>query len=127
MVDRQPKFFGWGFEGDGLTLDEEKMVLDNYAGRFGVDGFERIPIPTVDQIELHGSRVEVPAKLAQICSTKDHDRLTHTYGKSFPDYVRITDKDFTNAPDIVAYAKSEDDVDAVMDWATGANVAVIPL
>ncbi len=126
MVDRQPKFFGWGFEGDGLTLDEEKMVLDNYAGRFGVDGFERIPIPTPDQIDLHNPRVEVPAKLGSVCSTKDHDRLTHTYGKSFPDYVRITDKNFTNAPDIVAHAKSEDDVDAVLDWATGANVAVIP-
>ena len=126
MVAKRAKFLGWGYEGEGLTPDEEVMVLGRYAERFGLDGFERIPAPTPDQVDLHGPRIEVPAKLKDICSAGDFDRLTHTYGKSFPDYVRIYDKDFTNAPDMVAFAKSEDDVDAVLDWATGANVAVIP-
>ena len=35
-------------------------------------------------------------------------------------------KDFSSAPDIVAFAKSEDDVAAVFDWAAGARAAVIP-
>ncbi|MBT4044786.1 MAG: FAD-binding oxidoreductase [Rhodospirillaceae bacterium] len=127
MVARKPKFCGWGYEGDGLTPDEHEMVLQRYADHFDVAGFEQlIEPPTPDQVNLHNARVEPPAKLSGFCSTADMDRLSHTYGKSFPDYVRIYAKDFTNAPDIVAYAKSEDDIDAVLDWATGANIAVIP-
>ena len=126
MVAKRAKFLGWGYEGEGLTPDEEVMVLGRYAERFGLDGFERIPAPTPDQVALQRPRIGVPAKLKEFCSADDFSRLTHTYGKSFPDYVRIYDKDFTNAPDMVAYAKSEDHVDAVLDWASGANVAVIP-
>ena len=127
MVAKRPKFCGWGYEGDGLTQEERGMVLGRYAERFGLEGFENfINSPSPDQVDLHASRIEIPAALANFCSAANIDRLTHTYGKSFSDYVRIYDKNFTNAPDIVANAKSEDHVDAVLDWATGANVAVIP-
>ena len=127
MIAKRPKFCGWGYEGDGLTQEEREMVLGRYAERFGLEGFENfINTPSPDQVDLHASRIEIPAALAGFSSTANIDRLTHTYGKSFPDYVRIYDKNFTNAPDIVAYATSEDQVDAVLDWATSANVAVIP-
>ena len=127
MIAKRPKFCGWGYEGDGLTQEEREMVLGRYAERFGLEGFENfINTPSPDQVDLHTSGIEIPAALAGFSSTANIDRLTHTYGKSFPDYVRIYDKNFTNAPDIVAYATSEDQVDAVLDWATNANVAVIP-
>jgi alkyldihydroxyacetonephosphate synthase len=126
MAERRVKFCGWGYEGDGLTADEEALVLGRYAERFGVEGFERIPAPSPEKVTLHAPRVEPPAKLAGICTSEHYDRLVHTYGKSFPDYIRIYDHDFTNAPDVVAYARSEQDVVDVLDWATGANVAVIP-
>jgi len=92
MTAKRAKFLGWGYEGEGLTLDEEAMVLGRYAKRFGLDGFERIAAPTPDQIDLHAPRAEIPAKLKEICSAQDFDRLTHTYGKSFPDYVRIYER-----------------------------------
>ena len=126
MAEKRVKFYGWGFEGEGLTPDEEKMVLDRYSERFGVEGFELIDHPNPDKVDLHTARIEAPASLTEIVSTDDYDRLTHTYGKSYPDYVRINDHDFTNAPDLVAYARNENDIEAVLDWATGANVAVIP-
>ena len=40
MIAKRPKFCGWGYEGDGLTQDEHQMVLDRYADRFGLEGFE---------------------------------------------------------------------------------------
>ena len=55
-----------------------------------------------------------------------YDRATHTYGKSYPDYLDIFDGNFTNAPDFVAYPRNEAEIVAVLDWATGARVAVIP-
>jgi alkyldihydroxyacetonephosphate synthase len=40
--------------------------------------------------------------------------------------VRAFARDFANAPDLVALPKSESDIGAVLDWAAGAKVAVIP-
>ena len=68
----------------------------------------------------------MPAGLSGFASADKAERLRHTYGKSFPDYARIFERDFTNAPDLVAYPGSEADIEAVFDWAIGANVAVIP-
>jgi len=126
MTAKRPKICGWGYEGEGLTPEEEKLVLGRYAERFGVDGFERIALPPLEEVALPTSRIAVPDRLRAICSTDAYDRMSHTYGKSFPDYVRIYDGNFENAPDVVAFATSEEDVVAVLDWATGANVAVIP-
>ena len=40
--------------------------------------------------------------------------------------MRAFARDFANAPDLVALPESEADVAAVLDWASGAKVAVIP-
>jgi alkyldihydroxyacetonephosphate synthase len=126
MAGNKVKFCGWGFEGEGLTPDEDKLVVTRYAEMFGVDGFERIEQPKPEDVDLHAPRVDAPAALSEFVTSDNYERLTHTYGKSYPDYVRIYEKDFANAPDLVAYARDENDVEAILDWATGANVAVIP-
>ena len=40
MGERKVRFCGWGFEGEGLSPAEEKMVLKRYADRFEVAGFD---------------------------------------------------------------------------------------
>ena len=122
---RRPKLIGWGFEGDEMTSSEREMVMQRCCDRFGGDYEIRLP-PTEDEIELHASRLAVPNTLARFATNADSERLRHTYGMAFPDYVRIFDQDFTPAPDLVAYARSEADIEAVFEWAEGANVAVIP-
>lgn len=82
--------------------------------------------PTEEAIELHQPRLDIPAALSSFSSNDKRDRLVHTYGKSFPDYTRAFDRDFRNAPDFVAFARSEADIEAVYDYAVGANLAVIP-
>ena len=64
--------------------------------------------------------------LAAICTSEPYERLLHSYGKSFPEAVRIFARDFGNAPDVVARPRSEADVVAVLDWAADADAAVIP-
>ena len=117
---------GWGYEGEGLTPDEEASLFETYAERFKADGFERTSLPAAEEIELPASRLSAPASLARICSTEHLDRLLHCYGHSYPDYVRTFSRDFSPAPDVVAYAGSEAHVTAVLDWAGDANAAVIP-
>ena len=79
-----------------------------------------------DRVTLPDPRIQPPSALVSIASTDAHDRAAHTYGKSFPDYVRAFDHDFKCAPDLVMWPRNERDVVAVLDWASDANVAVIP-
>ncbi|HZD24819.1 MAG TPA: FAD-binding oxidoreductase, partial [Alphaproteobacteria bacterium] len=80
MAERRVKFCGWGYEGEGLTPDEEKLVLGRYAERFGLEGFERVATPKPEEVALHTPRLELPERLTEICSTEHYDRLVHTYG-----------------------------------------------
>jgi alkyldihydroxyacetonephosphate synthase len=120
------KFWGWGYEGSGLTQDEASRLLRFYADRFGLDDAAPEPAPTADDVALRPSRLEPPARIARLCSTEPYQRLVHTYGKSFPDAVRAFAREFERAPDVVATPQSEDDVVAMLEWAGNAGVAVIP-
>src|SRR5262249_6345730 len=71
-------------------------------------------------------RLVPPASLAGISTTDLYDRAAHTYGKSYPDYVRGLLGDYASAPDVVAYPRNESEVAAVLDWAGGAQAAVTP-
>ncbi len=125
MTQRQLKIVGWGYEGDDITADEKEMVTSRFTERFGGDFEVRHP-PTEDAIELSTPRLDIPAALSAFATTNKRDRIVHTYGASFPDYARSFEGDFTNAPDIVAFARAETDIEAVYEWANGAKVAVIP-
>src|SRR5262249_6871364 len=71
-------------------------------------------------------RLLPPASLAGICTSDLYDRAAHTYGKSYPDYVRGLLGDYASAPDVVAYPRNESEVAALLDWAGGAQAAVTP-
>ena len=125
MATRELKLVGWGYEGDGITDVERQLVTSRMCERFGGE-FEICKAPGEDAIELHEPRLSVPAELSALATSSKRDRLLHTYGKSYPDYARQFLGDYRNAPDLVAYARSEADITAVFEHAVRANVAVIP-
>jgi alkyldihydroxyacetonephosphate synthase len=119
------KFWGWGRE-DQTVSDEETLLLARAFGqRFGANLVMR-PAPKEADFALPSPRLTPPSGLARVCSISPHERLVHAYGKSFPDYVRMFQRQVPCPPDIVAYPEYESDVFAVLDWATRANAAVIP-
>jgi alkyldihydroxyacetonephosphate synthase len=119
------KFYGWGFEHTGLTDAERDRLFHFVAEKLGVEPRRRSP-PQASEIALRAPRLSAPAALESILSSDPYERLLHTYGKSFPETVRAFACDFANAPDLVALPKNESDIEAVLDWAAGARVAVIP-
>jgi alkyldihydroxyacetonephosphate synthase len=125
MATTTLKLIGWGYEGDDISDAERQAVIARMRERFGGD-FETRKAPSEAAIELHVPRLAVPANLSAFASSDRRERLLHTYGKSYLDYVRQFGGDFRNAPDIVAYARSEADIGEVYDYASNANVAVIP-
>ncbi len=126
MPQSRLKFFGWGREGEGMTSEEEAFALQGYRERFGVDEFECLPVPTLDEVQLRAARIGPPASLAAFCRTKHYDRAAHAFGKSYPDTVRGMLNDYASAPDVVAYPRTEQEVAAVVDWAGGAQAMLVP-
>ena len=125
MMQPRLKHFGWGREGEGLTPAEEAFVLGRIEQLFGPLAEGEVKPPRLEDIKLAPPRLNPPASLP-FCSTALYDRAAHTYGKSFPDYVRGLVGDYSNAPDVVAYPRTEEEVAAVLDWAGGAQASVTP-
>ncbi len=122
---RKLRFYGWGYADEALTPEEETRVR-GAAARFGSTVPVEVSAPSLDDFNLPPPRLGVPSVLTPIMSATPYDRLVHSYGKSFPDIVRMFQRAVPHPPDWVAFPKSEDDVTAVLEWASGANVAVIP-
>lgn len=120
---RTLRFYGWGYADEALSPEEESRVRES-AKRFGAS--VEVPVPRESEFALRAPRVSVPASLAPMVSTTPYDRLVHSYGKSYADIVRMFMRDVRQPPDLVAFPKSEVDVVAILDWASRANVAVIP-
>jgi alkyldihydroxyacetonephosphate synthase len=94
--------------------------------RLGVLATE-LPTPPVEgDFALPAPRVTPPQSLADAFSSTPHDRLTHSYGKSFADSVRMWNRDVRNPPDWVVFPESEQAVADILDWAGRENVAVVP-
>ena len=123
---RKRKFWGWGYE-DELLSDEEENNIDNrIATTFNLDSVKRINIPDINSIDLPKSRVKKPQNLENLLSDDKLERLNHSYGKSFPDSARSILGHFPNPPDLVAFPKSEGDMSSLLDWASSNDLAIIP-
>src|SRR5262245_38008190 len=126
MTQPRLKHFGWGREGEGITPEEEAFVWTRSRDRLRIGEFQEIKPPGLEEIELVAPRLEPPAALAGIASTERYDRVAHTYGKSYPDYVRGLLGDYAAAPDVVVYPRNQLDIAAVLDWADAAQASVTP-
>jgi alkyldihydroxyacetonephosphate synthase len=120
------KFYGWGREGEGLDEAERERVSRFVAEKLGAEPHAAASPPQASEIALRAPRLAAPAALAHVLTHDPHERLVHTYGKSYPETVRALARDFANAPDFVALPEIEADIAAVFDWASEAKVAVVP-
>jgi len=63
MPERRRKFWGWGWEGEGLTPEELSLLDPVWARRLGVSEFEVTPPPTAQEIDLRPPRIAIPSSL----------------------------------------------------------------
>ena len=126
MTGARLKYYGWGREDEGMSAEERKFVLGRYHAKFATDEFHTIAVPDLKDLSLREPRVVPPASLGPFCTTEHYDRAAHTYGKSYPDYVRAMLGDYHCAPDVVAYPRNEAEISAVMDWAGSVCASLTP-
>jgi alkyldihydroxyacetonephosphate synthase len=125
MAKRKLKLIGWGYDDEHISVAEHEMITKRFRERFGGE-FETRRAPSEDAFEIAKPRIEVPAKLRAFTTIDKRERLIHAYGKSYRDYARQLMLDSRNAPDLVAFVRDEADIEAVYEYASGANVAVVP-
>jgi alkyldihydroxyacetonephosphate synthase len=123
---RRRKHWGWGYEDDGWTPQQLRAAAPGLAEHLRIEAGEvRDPV-ALDDVTLPAPRVAPPPALAQICATDAHARASHAWGSSYSDVVRGFRGQFHFPPDVVARPRGERDVEALLEWAAGANVAVVP-
>jgi alkyldihydroxyacetonephosphate synthase len=115
-------WWGWGWEERAL----DDRTCRDLASLIPGSSDTPLPAPAVEDIDLPAPRVEAPPSLADRCSTTPADRLGHSYGKAYRDVVRALHRQVDAPPDVVARPADEADVVAILDWASDADVAVVP-
>ena len=121
MTRRRRAWWGWGFEDAKLDAPALADIVRDELG-FPVGDVEAPA--DLASIALPAPRVDVPARPPW--SVDPRDRIEHAYGRSFPDTVRAFRGRIDHPPDAVAFARSEQDVEEVLEWAEREGVAVIP-
>ena len=123
---KERKFWGWGYEGEGLSDAEVEQVGTDMHARFGVEPQAVIAPPTLASLTIPEPKLAPPSSLAQLCSQDLRERAVHTLGKSYDDLVRGIQGDYRHAPDVVAYPADERDVERVLAWCSDVKAAAIP-
>jgi alkyldihydroxyacetonephosphate synthase len=115
--------WGWGFEDAAIGSAEAGAAAPGVVALLGF-GSTEVAEPAPEP-SLPAPRVEAPPNLAAICSAGDHDRACHSLGKSYVDAIRGLRGEYEHVVDLVARPGDEPEIEAVLEWAGGANVAVI--
>ncbi|MCQ3805278.1 MAG: FAD-binding oxidoreductase [bacterium] len=125
-MKKRLKYWGWGYEGEGLSPRDRDALLSTLSGEFGIRGAGNGRIPAIEEIILPVARLQPPAGIASICTQEPYERVLHSFGQSQPDSIRVFQADFAHAPDVVAYPRDESDIAAILEWAGDAGAALIP-
>ncbi len=125
-AQRTRKFWGWGYEGEGLSDAEVQEVGRDMRSRFGVESQPTMAPPDLAALSMPPPRLDLPRALESVCSQDQRERAVHTLGKSYEDLVRGMRGDYSHAPDIVAYPRDEQDVKNVLAWCADQRAAAIP-
>ena len=123
---RLRKFWGWGYDDELLSSEEENNIDQRIAKTFQLDQVERIEIPKISDIDINKPQFSTPSSLKKILSDDKLERLNHAYGKSFPDSARSLLGNFSSPPDYVAFPETQNEITSILDWASENNIAVIP-
>ena len=116
--------WGWGFEDAAIGAGEARAAAPGIAAMLGfgsAEVAEPVALPP-----LPAPRVQAPRSLAALCSADDHDRASHSLGKSYVDALRGLRGEYEHVVDLVARPSDEREIEALLQWAAGANLAVIP-
>lgn len=117
--------WGWGESEQAAPKPADLAALaPALAGLLGFAG--QPPEQPAPLRSLPEPRVTLPTTLADIGCAEPADRARHALGRSYRDLIRGIRGGPAQVPDLVLRPRTERAVAAVLDWAAGAGVAVVP-
>ena len=130
---RQMKWWGWGSEKHVFNMEEKPGLWPYIKKTLEIKDKPTMTPPVKERdIVLPELRIndgflnDIRTYLREDQFISDrHERIVHTYGKSFRDLWRIRHGIVKSAPDLVIYPESEDDVAAIVKAAAEHNIVLI--
>jgi alkyldihydroxyacetonephosphate synthase len=119
-------WWGWGEVGKAVRGAEADDLVRRASALLPDHDFTTHEPPDPASLDVPPSRVVLPPSLAALGSTEATDRLSHARGKAYRDVVRNLQGEVGPLPDVVVRPRDEQDVVDVLDWCSGAGVAVVP-
>lgn len=126
---REPRsLWAWGKATDEPARQELEAAAANIGDFLGIDGLDGTAEEprAFDDSLVPAVKIAPPAELSEFTQSDPRTRAEFAWGSSYQDSLRGFRGDFSHAPDAVCFARDERDVEAVLEWAGAAGVAVIP-
>ena len=123
---RMRSFWGWGYVGEGPDPLMLEILLELLQTRFGLDSYEDIQAPRIEDVELRQPRFTLPDELRAFCTDTKLDRVAHSYGKAYRDLVRGLHGQYDNPTDYVAYPETEEQILVLMRFCEKERISLTP-
>jgi alkyldihydroxyacetonephosphate synthase len=128
------RWWGWGDLSKTYPLDGRRTFLPFLKKSLDLSRFETLPQPSMDAIPVPDSRIrpnvlnEIAAVVGQSgLSTAKEDRLRHATGRSYRDLLALRLGNVPNPPDAVVFPQAEQEVAAIVAFASRHHLSVIPV
>jgi alkyldihydroxyacetonephosphate synthase len=119
-------WWGWGRVDAAVTAGEREALVSRVHSLLPDADLTFHEAPEPSTLGVVKPAVAPPTSLAKLSSMDVIDRLAHARGKAYRDVVCNLKGDIGRVPDAVVRPASEQDIIDVLDWASSADVAVIP-
>lgn len=125
---RTRSWWGWGYDDGHQPVEAIRAAAPAIVEQLGF-GSPDVEEPALLQdvcAALPAPRVPVPAHLKDVVTDDAVERVRHAQGKSYLDTIRAFRGVIEHPVDLVARPRDEQDLEGILEWASGADVAVIP-
>ena len=112
----------YGYESEEPTEEQRRAYAREMSARLGVD-IRPPPKPRLQDLRLRPPRVTPPGTVAEFSFQDTYERALHSHGGY---RERALLGRFPNPPDVVAHPRSEQELEAVLEWCSKGGYAVIP-
>lgn len=131
--DIKPRMRWWGWGVDGHDKPIKPAAVDILTDVCGMNKDANTPPPNVDDIKVNPSALNAEdiAALKEVVGEEffkdDHyTRIMHTYGRSYPDLLRLRLGVVDIAPDAIVYPGTEEEVAKLIKVCEDREIAIIP-
>lgn len=133
MDRRKIRWNGWGWNDAPDEFSRRDDLWAWLARELGMPALLATPARDLKDIQLPHSRLRGEERIrfaamlgAEQVRDDDYERAFHALGRSYHDILRMRAGDLSTAPDLVLYARNQDDVLAVLAYAAERGIAVVP-